>query len=161
MNFIKQNDIRCIPAIREIGCFFRCCGIIAELRPEVSRQITPEDLNKTWQWAKDTKRIDAEDNVRDSASIATRFLRLLGDEKGRFIEVGLFKNGVTSYYPAYKGTKYARTDALIQKVAQNGINKTHFRVINKKGCLIEDPHEPVIQVQGVFYSILYCYDKGE
>lgn len=155
---IKQNDLRCLPVIRDIGCFLTCCGYIAEKRPETRKRLKATDLNETWKWAKETKRIDDEDNIKDSASIATRFLRLLGDSKGRFIEVGLFKDGITQYYPAYKGTPLARIDALIQKIEQNGPSKYHFRVVNKKGCLIEDPHEPEIGVQKVCYSILYAYE---
>jgi hypothetical protein len=121
--------------------------------------LTAEALNKVWTWAKETKRIDYLNNTKDSASIATRFLRELGDS-GRFYEVGLFKNGKTEYYPSVRNTKYARIDALIQKIKTNGTVGTHFRVVAKDGTLIEDPHAPVIKPQGIFYSILYCYEKG-
>lgn len=155
---IKQNDKKCKKIIQEIGCFFRCCGLIAEFR--TGRSLTAKQINDTWKWAKDTKRINDNDDVVDSASIATRFLRVLGDD-GRFVEVGQFTNGRTSYYPAYKFTELARIDALIQKIKQNGPNKTHYRVIDRFANLLEDPHEPPINATGVYYSILYAYVEGK
>lgn len=152
--YIKQNDSRLKEPIPDIGCFFRSCGLIAEMK--VKKALTDEQINELWDWAKGTGRINENDDVRDSASIATRALRVLGD-KGRFIEVGLFKDGITQFYPAYKNTDYARIDALIQKIKSNGRIGTHFRVVGKSGTVLEDPHEPPIKEYGIFYSILYCY----
>lgn len=154
MKHIKQNDVGVKNPIPELGCFFRCCGLIAEYK--TGKSLTVEQINQTWDWAKATVRIDDKDNIRDSASIATRFLRLLGDN-GRFIEVGLFKDGVSQYYPAFKNTELSRADALIQKVKTNGKYGTHFRVVGKTGVVVEDPHEPAINSKEIFYSILYAY----
>lgn len=158
MTHIKQNDIRCKHPIPEIGCFFRSCGLIAEYHTK--KELTADMINQTWDWAKESKRIDSSDNIKDSASIATRFLRLLGDN-GRFIEVGLFRDGKTQYYPAFVSTPLARCDALIQKVATDGKYGTHFRMVDAKGVVMEDPHEPPIKAKSIYYSILYAYEKGE
>lgn len=154
---IKQNDIRCKHPIPEIGCFFRSCGLIAEYK--TCKELSASHINDTWDWAKDTKRIDSKDDIKDSASIATRFLRCLGD-KGRFIEVGLFRDGASQYYPAFRGTPLARCDALIQKIETKGLYGTHFRVVSKFGTVVEDPHEPEIKGKPL-YSILYAYEPGE
>ena len=158
MAHIKQNDSRCIPAMQKIGCFVRSCGLIAELR--TGRDLTAEQINALWAWGKEARRIDENDNVKDSASIATRALRMLGDG-GRFVEVGTFKDGVATYYPSVRGTGFARADALIQKIRQGGQSVTHFRVVDARGNLIEDPHEPPIQPRGIFYTILYAYIPGK
>jgi hypothetical protein len=157
MTHIKQNDPACLPDIQRIGCFFRSCGLIAEYK--TGRSLSAYAINETWQWAKSTRRVDENNCVKDSASIATRFLRILGDA-GRFVEVGTFSNGETRYYPAVSLAN-CRTDAVIQKIKQNGPSVTHFRVVDKSGKLIEDPHDPPIRVLGVYYSILYAYVPGE
>ena len=154
-NHIKQNDAECLPDIQRIGCFFRSCGLIAEYK--TGKALTAPQINATWTWAKKTKRIDENNCVKDSASIATRFLRELGDN-GKFYEVGLFKDGSTTFYPSVKGTEFARIDSLIQKVETSGPEGTHFRVVDKLGKLIEDPHEPEINYKKIMYSILYCYE---
>lgn len=154
---IKQNDYRCLPEIRDIGCFFRSCGLIAEYK--TYRDLTVKQINDTWLWAKENKYINEENCVVKSAPIATRFLELLGD-KGKFVEVGTFKDGVLEYYPAYKGTDLARGDAFIQKVKTDGKEGTHFRPVDKYGVLVEDPHEPRIRAVSIFYSIIYAYVKG-
>lgn len=158
MAHIKQNDSRCIPVMQHIGCFARSCGLLAELRTR--RNLTAEQINALWAWGKETGNIDGNDNVRDSASLATHALRMLGDG-GRFVEVGTFKDGVTTYYPSVRGTDFARADALIQKIRQGGRSVTHFRVVDARGNLIEDPHEPPIQPRGIFYTILYAYISGK
>lgn len=154
-NHVKQNDPLCLKRIQEVGCFFRSCGLLAEYK--TGKSLTAPQINATWDWAKATKRIDENDCMKDSASVATRFLRILGDN-GRFIEVGLFKDGEMQYYPAFKGSSLARADALIQKVKTNGPEGTHFKVVDKLGKTIEDPHEPAIKGTGVLYSILYAYE---
>lgn len=156
MTHIKQNDPTCLPDIQRIGCFFRSCGLIAEYK--TGRSLSAYAINETWQWAKSTRRVDDQGCVKDSASIATRFLRILGDT-GRFVEVGTFSTGETRYYPAVSSI-YRRIDAIIQKIKQGGPSVTHFRVVDKTGKLIEDPHNPPIHVLGVYYSILYAYVPG-
>ena len=51
-----------------------------------------------------------------SAPIMNHFLQVLG-KKGRFIEVGIFANGKTTYYQGVD-SKYHRMDAVIQKIRQ-------------------------------------------
>lgn len=157
MGHIKQNDSRLLEPIQKIGCFFRSCGIIAENK--TGKELSAEKINAVWKWAKDVEYIDKNDNVRFSAPIATRFLRELGDEKGRFIEVGTFRGGKTTFYVSIRkcNPELMRIDALIQKIIQGGPSRTHFRVVNKNGALIEDPHAPPINPLSIEYSILYAY----
>ncbi|MFA6855823.1 MAG: hypothetical protein WCR31_01320 [Treponema sp.] len=83
--------------------------------------MTAQQLNETWKWSQDTNRIGNKQPINcgvkryeafnphwndckfncelDGASIATRFLRQLGDS-GHFTEVGTIKNGIVSWYPA-------------------------------------------------------------
>lgn len=160
MEHIKQNDLKCYPQIRDYGCFFRSCGLVAEYK--ALQHLTAEQINNGWDFAKKNDWINEEDNVKDSASIINYFLHLLG-KGGKFVEVGTFKDGVTTYYPwTDKQPEYKKIDALIQKVGTNGYYGTHFRLVDKRGALIEDPHEPPIKAQKYYYSILYAYvKKGE
>jgi hypothetical protein len=140
-------------------------------------------LNDTWEWAQDTGRIgnkqpidcgikrneafnprcpkcahwsDCKFNCElDGASIATRFLRQLGDN-GHFTEVGTIKNGVVSWYPA-TSQQNRRMDVCIQKIRQGGPQGTHFRLVNKNGVLTEDPHNPAIAALSVIYTVIYAY----
>ena len=153
MNHIKQNNPECKTVIQKVGCFFRSCGLIAEY--QTGKYLSVKQINDTWEWAKGTGRIDEENCIKDSASIATRFLRALGDG-GCFCEVGTFRGGVTYWYPSIPKDD-RRADALIQKIRQGGPSVTHFRVVNKNGGLIEDPHDPPLKVLDIYYSILYEY----
>ena len=156
MKLIKQTDKRLNERIQKIGCFFISCADVAQMK--TGRELTPEQIEDVWQWAHYASRIDGEDNVKDSASIMNRFLRVLGDT-GHFCEVGTFRNGKTQFYPAIR-EQNRHVDALIQKIAQGGPSKTHFRVVDNAGNVLEDPHEPPIKEQGIFYSILYAYIEG-
>lgn len=159
MKYLKQNDSKLLKDIQDVGCFFRCCGLIAEIK--TGKVLTADELNNTWKWAKDTRRIDTDNNLRDAASVATRFLRILGDQTGHIIEIGLFKDGLTTFYPSIEkyNPELCKIDFLIQKIKQNGPSGTHFRLVDKSGRLIEDPHEPAIKSQGIIYSILFTYQR--
>jgi len=43
-------------------------------------------------------------------------------------------------------TEERRMDVCIQKIKQGGLQGIHFRLVNKDGKLIEDPHNPAIAV---------------
>jgi hypothetical protein len=184
MQHIKQNDKDCLPIIQTSGCRFRCDGLAAEYR--TGKPLTAEQINGTWKWAQDTNRIGNEQPVdcgvklyeafnprcpkcthwsdckfnceKDGASIATRFLRLLGDS-GRFIEAGTIRNGVVSWYPGIS-QQNRRMDACIQKISQGGPQGTHFRLVDKTAVLIEDPHNPAIAPTGIIYTVVYAYIPG-
>lgn len=152
---IKQNDSQLKPRIQEIGCFYRSCGLVAEYFTGCS--LTAEQLNDGWNWAHSKGFINGKDDIVTSAPIIEHFSKLLDPTlQGRMLEVGLFKDGVVQYYPA---APLRRFDFLIQKIRQNGPNKYHFRMVNKRGELIEDPHDPVINVTGIDYSILYAWKE--
>jgi len=153
MEHIKQNDSRLKEEIQKIGCFFISCAIVAQ--NTAGKELSAEQINSVWDWAKKTHRIDQNNNITDSASIINRFLRVL-EARGRFLEVGTFRDGRTQFYFAVS-EKYRKIDALIQKIKQGGKSVTHFRVVDRKGALIEDPHEPPIKALDVYYSILYCF----
>ena len=153
MYHIKQNDIRCRKEIREYGCFYRSCGLVAEYH--TGKCLNARQLNEGWDECKKNNWIDADDDIVNSAAIINYFLNELGDS-GKYIEVGTFTNGVKTFYDGVN-PKYRKIDALIQKVKTNGKYGTHFRPVDKKGALVEDPHEPVIEFESVMYSILYCY----
>ena len=185
MNHIKQNDKDCLPVIQTSGCRFRCDGLAAEYR--TGRALTAAQLNAVWIWAQDTNRIGSEQPVncgvkrneafnpkcpkcphwsdckfnceKDGASIATRFLRELGDN-GRFAEVGTVRNGAVSWYPAIS-EKNRRMDACIQKIKQGGPQGTHFRLAGTDGALIEDPHDPPVAKLGIIYTVIYAYIRRE
>lgn len=154
---IKQNNIGCRKEIREYGCFFRSCGLIAEYK--TLKSLTVTQLNEGWDYCKKEGFIDDKDNVKLSDAIINYFLHVLGGS-GKFVEIGTFENGVKNLYSWSKKCNLS-TDALIQKIGCNGYYGTHFRPVNNKGALIEDPHEPEINVHKIYYSILYHYFKGE
>lgn len=156
MRHIKQNDPDCLPVMQKIGCFVRSCGLVAEYH--TGKSLSAGQINELWETAKRKGFVNGSDDVVASAPIINLALRMLGD-KGRFIEVGIFAEGKTSYYPSVQ-EKYRSIDALIQKIKQSGPSGTHFRLVDKAGYLIEDPHDPEIKVKGICYSILYHYIGG-
>lgn len=158
MKLIKQNDWRLGKFMRKSGCFVRSAQMIAELK--VGKALTAKQIMQIFRDSQSLGYLDNSNLVTNSAGIANLSLKTLGDN-GRFIEVGLFENGSTKYYSWVIGTKWARADALIQKIKQGGPQGTHFRVVDNRGKLIKDPHTPEIAVQGIYYSILYAYEEGK
>lgn len=151
---VKQNHPQCMPIIRRVGCFVRSCGALAELK--TGRRLKPKEINKLWIFGKSSKLIDRNDNVIESAPLATEALRVLGDN-GRFIEIATFKNGVMNYYSWVTPQMKEKKKWFIQKIKTNGQIGTHFRVVNHEGKLIFDPYEPECTVQSIFYSVVYIY----
>lgn len=158
MYHIKQNNIGCRKEIQVYGCFFRSCGLIAEIK--AGRYLSVKDLNDGWDYCKAMGWIDENDDIKKSDSIINYFYNKVFGLKGKFVEVGLFKNGFTEFYSWTKAdSSLQKIDALIQKISCNGEYGTHFRVVSLRGQLIEDPHEPEINVRGIHYSILYHFEK--
>lgn len=153
----KQNDPKCLPIVQEIGCFVRAAGAMAELKE--LKMLAPSEINELWEWAKKSGHVNLNDEVKHSAPIATHALRMLGNEKGQFIEVATFKDGKLSYYESVTEELKNCPKSYIQKIKQNGPNKTHFRNVNAAGELLFDPHFPDIAVQGIFYTIVYAYKE--
>lgn len=157
MDYIKQNTSGLIIEIQKIGCFFRSALHMAELKTGKSLSIAK--INELWVTCKQLGYIgerNGEPNcVLDSAKIATLALRRLGDEKGRFVEVGTFTQK-TNFYPSIN-PNYRYVDYLIQKIHQAGPSKTHFRNVYHDGTLEWDPHKPEITPTSIDYSILYIY----
>ncbi len=158
MKLIYQNDTRLYPVIRSIGCFVRSCGGIAELK--TGRALTAGQINELWDWAKASGNVNRENNVRRSAPIATKALRMLGD-KGSFVEVATFQNGRTSYYASVSPEMRARPKSYIQKIKTGGTEGTHFRVVGYDGEVLFDPYNPPPKALSIFYSIIYAYVGGK
>ena len=158
MKLIKQNDPRLGLFMQKSGCFVRSGQLIAELK--VGKALTAKQIMQIFRDSQSLGYLDNSNLVTNSAGIANLALKTLGDT-GRFVEVGIFENGSTKWYGWAIGTKWARADALIQKIKQGGPQGTHFRVVDNLGKLIEDPHTPEIAVQGIYYSILYAYEEGK
>lgn len=155
MRPIKQNDTVLLEDIQKIGCFFRAACHMAEVTGR--KLLTAVQINQLWKHCKMNGFIDVNNNVQSSASIANAALKVLGSP-GRFIEVAVFKDGVLGWYKGIpEGLR--RTDYFIQKIAQNGPNKTHFVNVNKYGMLTWDPHEPEIKKIRTYYTICYRFDK--
>ena len=152
---IKQNHPECLPIVRKIGCFVRSCGAIAEIKE--MKKLSVEQINELWTWAKRSGHVNHEDNVKHSAPIATRALRMLGNEKGKFVEIATFTKGKMSYYASVPDLWKTLPKSYIQKIGTNGTIGTHFRVIDNEGKLLFDPYEPEVKVQSIFYSIVYAY----
>ena len=163
MEPIKQNGPGMYLVIAQIGCFFRAACNMAER--EARRQgrvvwcLTAEQLNRIWTISHNLHYINDKENVVVSAPIANLALGTLGIP-GKFTEVGTFTNpGEINWYSSL-AVKDRRADYFIQKIAQNGPSKTHFRNVNENNIKLWDPHEPDINVQGKYYTICYRYDKG-
>lgn len=152
MGHIKQNSTALYADIQKIGCFFRSALLLAEIKTD--KTLDAPTINKLWRRCCGFGFIDKKLNVVNSARIATLALRELGDD-GFITEVATFRNGKIEWYT---GVEH-RAEMFIQKIEQNGANKYHFRVVDKYGSLIEDPHDPVINVQDICYTIVYKYDS--
>lgn len=152
---IKQNDNRCMPVVRKIGCFVRSCGALAEL--VTGRELTAYQINQLWVWAKKNGHVNGRDDVVESAPIATEALRMLGDG-GRFVEIATKNSkGVASYYSWVTDGMRSRKQFFIQKIRTHGVFKTHFRVVDSDGNLVFDPYEPEVRAVGVFHTVVYIY----
>ena len=154
MELIFQNDGRLSEVIQKVGCFIRSCGACAELHED--KELTAEQINSLLHYGRAKKIIDNKNNLLESAPLMTKALRLLGNQKGYFAEVGIKRGGKISLYP-WAEKRGISPDTFIQKIRQNGPNKYHFRVVNRKEELVFDPHNPEIKCQGVEYTICYKY----
>lgn len=152
---VKQNDPKCLPIVQKIGCFVRACGYMAEY--VTGEELTASQINELWAWAKKSQNVDYKNEVKHSAPIATHALRMLGNERGQFIEIATFTKGKMNYYASVGDGLKRCPKYYIQKIATNGEEGTHFRNIDNEGKLLFDPHKPDINCQGIFYSIVYCY----
>ena len=158
MDILYQDNSELYPIIQHSGCFFMSCLYIAQIK--TGKTLSAVEINKIWEWGKNTHRIDDNDCIVNSVSIIMRAYRYLSGT-GRFYEVGTFSEGKSYYYPSV-GNEYRRADFLIQKIKQGGAQGTHFRVVDKVGNVIYDPYSKGIQSKGIVYSILYCFvPEGE
>lgn len=159
--YLKQNASGLYLQIQQIGCFFRAACHMAELEAKKQnkyvQKLNQAQLNHLWDLAKQFEYIDHENNLVKAEKLATAALRHL-DLPGRFVEVAVFQDGKMGWYPGLKGAQ-KRADYFIQKIRQNGPSKTHFRNVQNDGQLLWDPHDPDINVAGIFYTICFRYDK--
>lgn len=155
MNALKQNNKSLMRDIQQVGCFFRSAQFIAENK--TAQCLTAQQINAMWIWANEKGIIKNRIMVKGAAPIANRALEILSDD-GRFVEVGIFQNGTTTYYT---GVHYGlqRIDALIQKVKQpaGSVYPEHFRVVDKASTVLFDPYEPPLKNCTPMYSILFAY----
>lgn len=154
---IKQNDKDCLPIVQKIGCFVRSCGAMAEFK--TGKELTAEQINALWDWAKKSGHINANNCVKHSAPIATRALRMLGDNHGQFIEIATFTKGRMNYYGSVTEDLKVLPKSFIQKIKTECTAGTHFRIVGSDGSVMFDPYEPPIKALDIYYSIVYAY-KG-
>ena len=159
MKYLYQNDPDLYHVIQRVGCFFRSALHLAEAKAQ--QALTALQINGLWEKSKTLcyiATLHGEKNcVVSSAAIANLALKEL-EYPGRFVEVGVFKEGVLTWYAS---VKEKRADAFIQKIQQGGPSKTHFRCVDKTGAVTFEPHDPPIKALGVFYTICYRFDGGE
>lgn len=157
---IKQTDPRLYTPIQEVGCFFRAALRMAEYAAQAEGKfkcfLTYQEINTLWVQAHKDGHLDNDNNLNNSAAVANAALKVL-KVNGRFVEVATFQNGAMNWYPAVPEAE-RRADYHIQKILQNGPNKTHFINVTKYGDLRWDPHEPAIKCQEVVYTICYRFD---
>ncbi len=155
MILLKQTDKNLLPVIQKVGCFFRSAEAIAEIA--MNKNLRAVQINEHWLTEKEKGFIDANNCMLASAPIANRVLKILGNTKDKFFEVGIFKNGKTTFYESIP-KEMQRADFLIQKIKTKYSIGTHFRVVDNAGQVIFDP-DPSVEEKGIFYSILYCLKK--
>lgn len=145
--------------IQKIGCFFISACNIAQLEAKKrgfkKTELTIAELNKIWDQARAFKYLDEENNMKNSAGVANLAAGALGLPV-RIHEVATDTGRVPFWYA---GIGEKRADYRIQKFKQNGPSKTHFVIVDRDGKLVEDPHEPPINNQGVIYTIYYRVDN--
>lgn len=151
---IKQNDKRLLSKIQKIGCYYRCCAAIAEMK--TGKELTAVQLNDGWCWAKKNNHINLTDDLLDRHAefVINYFLGIL-DNPGKVVEIGIFESGKFIWYG-----EDGNGDFFIQKIVQNGPSKTHFRIVDKYGVCLWDPVEPAIKVKGVIYSRIFKYKES-
>ena len=156
----KQNTPGLHPDIQTSGCFFMASLWMAEQKAKENGllhcYLTKTQINRLWEMGKAAGFITSDNNVKSSAGIANLALKELG-VTGRFVEVATFSLGIMQWYRSVPDAE-RRADYYIQKIQQNGPNKTHYINVQKDGALLWDPHNPAINSQGIYYTICYRYD---
>ena len=158
MEYLPQNASGLYLDIQKIGCFFRSALNLAERKAQKS--LTVSQINDLWSECKSLGyigKLNGQYNcVLNSAKIATRAAEVL-KLKGRFVEVGIMKEGIISFY---KGVTPETATDFIQKIKQGGPSKTHFRVVAQNGSLLWEPHNPEIKSLGEIYTICYQFRES-
>ena len=154
--YIKQNTKGLKEIIQKSGCFFRAATHIAEL--ETKKKLTKTQINELYRYCRKCCIIDVDDDVVNSAEVATLALRFLGNATKRITEVATFQNGVMGWYQSIPKAE-RKADYYIQKGMQNGPQKYHFYNVDKYGKVTWEPHEPAIKITKVLYTICYRVDK--
>lgn len=144
--YTKQNDPCCLPDVQRVGCFFRSALNIVERNENVA--FTPQQINIFWHEAHRRKIVDDNNNLQDSAAL----MDMVGDR--HYVEVGLMKDNVFEPYGWFKKTGL-EPQFFIRKHLQGGPSVYHYRVVDRNGNEIFEPHEPAIRDLGEVYTICY------
>jgi hypothetical protein len=114
--------------INKVGCFFISIADICQIK--VGRLLSPEQINATWNWAKEKNYITKDDLISNSVEIANHFLKLLGDNgEWKFVK-SIDKAGPSS--------ETNQDLAFIQKIYR-GPEKYHFKVVDGNNNTVTDP----------------------
>ena len=155
---IKQNDSGLYLDIQAVGCFFMAAIDLAMMEAKKRNlskwQLSIRDINSLWEKAKAFRYIDEKNNMLNSAKVANLACEALG-LPCRIVEVAT-DTGHTQWY---SGIGEHRVDYRIEKILQSGKSKTHFRIVDSLGGVIEDPHNPPIKKLASYYKIYYRVDE--
>lgn len=155
IEYIKQDDDRCLAPIREVGCFFRSSLHCVELAK--GRIFTPNQINELWELAKEKHILDDYNNLRDSAQLMNLALDYLDENnQSRFAEIGIKRGNNIELY-AWARKHNIVPNYYIRKIKQGGKSKYHFIVVDKDKNLVFDPYSTGIRELGEVYTICYRY----
>lgn len=150
----KQYNSNFLPIIQKVGCFFLSCVNLVELKTGVKLSIN--QINDLWNFCKETKIIDENNNIVSSAKIMNQILKNSG-LKIRCYEVATKQDNKINYYPSVsENFRNNENKGFIQKIKTSGVYGTHFRIVNNSDMVIYDSVD-VENYQKIFYTIVYVF----
>lgn len=136
--------------IQAVGCFFRSSQAIAEI--EANKNLTIDQINDMWEWAKSKGYIDNSNKMKMSATIANRTLEVLGIKNKKIYEIATATKGIPKYYASIP-LVMRKPQYFIRKI-RNQFGGTHFLVTSRLGDTIFDPDNSAIE-KAEIYTICY------
>lgn len=134
---VKQDNVKLLPIIQNLGCLFLSLGCIAEL--ETGYKFKPEDVNSIWILAKASKYIDGANRIVKPDNILQLFVRSVGF-KLNIYQVGQLIDDKIIYWnwvkPENRNYKYC-----IHLRLTKGIHGTHFILCDSNKQVIFDSYD--------------------
>ena len=150
-NYKNHNKLKDV--IKKYGCFFLSCVNMCELITGI--ELDKIEINDLWDFHKDVKDINENDDIINSENIINSCLFITGSKK-KIREIATKQNGIINYYRSVSNEYRNKENEYyyIQKIITENDN-THFRIVDKNDVVIFDSFYPIPKIKKVLYTIVY------